>query len=204
MACVGIIDYGCGNLFSVRNAVEKMANVILLHRPEKLFDCSHIILPGVGSFTDAMGSLTSGGWVPALKSAIKEHDIPLLGICLGMQMLFDYGYEGTGCAGLGLISGEVRRMEPELPEEKVPHVGWNEIHKEMPSPLLNGIEDLTDFYFVHSYRAVAQDESNVVAWTPYCRRTVALVHHENIIGTQFHPEKSGKPGYRLLQNFISY
>jgi glutamine amidotransferase len=202
---VGIIDYGVGNLGSLRRAFEECSQeVVLLQSPKDLTLATHLVLPGVGSFAECMASLEEGGWVEALKKDVLEYGIPILGVCLGMHMLATHGHEGGKITpGLGFIEGEVQRLEKKEPHERIPHVGWNEVALNRPGHnLFNGIPDNTDFYFVHSYHFVPEDKDVIVATTPYCGEFVSVVCHKNIHGVQFHPEKSVPAGLILLQNFV--
>lgn len=199
-----IVDYGMGNLCSVKRALEECgAEAIISDDPADCGRVDHIVLPGVGSFTDGMAALTSGGWVNALRYSAQENKTPLLGICLGMQLLADKGFEGGTTAGLGLIPGEVIRLVTDTPETRIPHVGWNEVNHLVKHPLFAGIDTGTDFYFVHSYHFVACNAKEILTLTPYCGSFVSAVARENIYGTQFHPEKSSRPGFQLLRNFLA-
>jgi glutamine amidotransferase len=198
-----IIDYGMGNLASVRRALEECgASVLVIEDPEDLKQADRILLPGVGAFPDGMACLNTRGWVPAIHQAVLQDGIPLLGICLGMQLLMDVGYEGGESPGLKLIPGSVQKMKPAHPEERIPHVGWNEVHLKQPCPLFDGVADKTDFYFVHSYQVKPDCPENVIATTPYCGEVTSSVMRGNVYGAQFHPEKSSKAGFQLLRNFL--
>ncbi|MFH0983995.1 MAG: imidazole glycerol phosphate synthase subunit HisH [Candidatus Omnitrophota bacterium] len=197
-----VVDYHMCNLGSVRRALEEIgAEVIVSDDPADLKKAERLILPGVGSFRDGMTHLRDLGWEPEILNAVRE-GVPLFGICLGMQLLLSKGREGGETPGLSLISGEVKRLEPEPAGTRIPHVGWNEVHPVTSSDLLRDITDGTDFYFVHSYHAVVENKTDVLATTPYCGGFVSAVHSGNVWGVQFHPEKSGKPGFKLLQNFL--
>jgi imidazole glycerol-phosphate synthase subunit HisH len=199
-----IIDYGMGNLGSVRRAFEECgANVRISADPADAADADRIVLPGVGAFAAGMANLHSAGWPKALAQARGNPRVGILGICLGMQLLADRGYENGDTPGLALIPGEVVRLVPTLAAERIPHVGWNEITPAASSPLLDGIAAGTDFYFVHSYHFVPKNPGHVLARTPYCGSVVAATFSANVFGTQFHPEKSSRPGFRLLRNFLS-
>lgn len=199
-----IIDYGMGNLFSVQRAFEKCgSDAVIIDNPLALRDAEHIVLPGVGAFPDAMLNLKKGGWIEELSRAAIEKEVPLLGICLGMQLLAEKGYEMQECAGLGFVPGEIVMLEQKEKQERIPHVGWNEIEKKNEHPLLAGIADETNYYFVHSYHFKVKSEENVVAVTPYCGEFVSVVAKDNIVGTQFHPEKSQKAGFKLIKNFLA-
>ena len=198
-----IVDYHMGNLGSVRRAFEECgAQPVVSEIPRDMDDADAIILPGVGSFSEGMKNLVEGGWVKALRRAVKEDKKPLLGICLGMQMLADRGFEGGETPGLCLIGGEVRRFETDVSNARIPHVGWNEVQPIRPSPLFKKIPAGSDFYFVHSYIFVPDVSSDASAQTPYCGMFTSAVSHENIHGVQFHPEKSSRSGFQLLRNFI--
>ena len=198
-----VIDYKMGNLGSVRRSLEECgANVLISQNPEDLKEASHIVLPGVGAFHTGMTNLEREGWIAPIKDAIKS-GTPLLGICLGMQLLAEKGNEGSACEGLGFLGGEVKRLQSKNSEEKIPHVGWNEVYPTKQNRLFQGIPSGTDFYFVHSYCFKVSDEDREMAYTPYCGRFTSAVMEDNIFGVQFHPEKSSKPGLRLLKNFLT-
>ena len=198
-----IIDYGMGNLLSVQRAFEKCgSDAVIIDNPLELREAEYIVLPGVGAFPDAMENLKKNGWTEELERAVIEKETPLLGICLGMQLLADKSYEVRECQGLGYIPGEIVRFVPETGTERIPHVGWNDIIKKQEQPILDGIEDGTNFYFVHSYHFNAKRPENVVTVTPYCGEFVSVVIRDNIVGTQFHPEKSQKAGFKLIKNFL--
>ena len=199
-----VIDYGMGNLHSVQRAFEECgADVMVSDDPRSLKTASHIVLPGVGAFPDAMRSIRKMGWYEAIRQEAFEEHIPLLGICLGMQLLAEVGHEGGENEGLGLIPGEIRRLVPDCNESRLPHVGWNEVHQLAPNPLLDGIPDGTDFYFVHSFHFIPADGSFAVGRTPYCGGFVSVVMNKKVYGVQFHPEKSQKSGFRVIHNFLA-
>ncbi len=199
-----IIDYGMGNLLSVQRAFEKCgSDAVIIDNPLELRDAEHIVLPGVGAFPDAMDNLRKNGWIEELNRAVLEKETPILGICLGMQLLADKGYEVRECDGLGYIPGEIVRFTQTQEKERIPHVGWNEILKREDSPLFDGIADGTNYYFVHSYHFRVTNEKNIATVTPYCGEFVSSVIKDNIVGTQFHPEKSQKAGFKLIKNFLS-
>lgn len=200
-----VIDYGAGNLGSIRRAFEECgAEAIISDDPKDLQTSSHIVLPGVGSFKECMNNLQKGGWVEPIREEVLNNKIPFLGICLGMQLIASTGFEGGETAGLGLIPGQIKKMIPKDSTERIPHVGWNEVHLKEESPLFEGIPSGTDFYFVHSYCFVPDNEEHALTTTPYSDKTqfVSTVAHENIYGVQFHPEKSLPAGLVLLQNFV--
>lgn len=199
-----IVDYGMGNLGSVKRAFEECgANVVISADPADCVMADHIILPGVGAFADGMAALTDGGWVDVLRAVTQEDKVPLLGICLGMQLLADKGFEGRETLGLGLVPGEVTRLAADLPETRIPHVGWNEVHHRGDHPLFSGIPMGTDFYFVHSFHFVPGSAEDILAATPYCGSFVSAVMRGTVFGTQFHPEKSSRAGFQLLRNFLA-
>ena len=198
-----IINYGLGNLASVRRAFEECgADVLVSARPEDLGEAERIVLPGVGAFPDGMANLHAAGWPEKIRQALQNSSVQLLGICLGMQLLAEQGEEGSLTPGLGLIRGTVRRLRSPT-TERIPHVGWNEVHPAQSSTLLSGVNAGTDFYFVHSYHFDAANQSSVLATTPYCGTFASVVREGNVWGTQFHPEKSSKPGFRLIHNFLA-
>lgn len=194
---IAIIDYGAGNLFSVKNALDYLGlENIITNNPKDLEDADKLILPGVGAFPDAMRMLGESGLVDVIKEQVKHK--PLLGICLGMQMLFEKGYEFGETEGLGYIKGSVKYMELEnLP---VPHIGWNSLEFNEKSPLLDKCSDGDFVYFVHSYAAECPSV-NVAAYCDYGMKVPALVQNGNVYGAQFHPEKSGEVGLNILKNF---
>lgn len=201
---VMIIDYGMSNLGSIKRAVEECGgDAVIADDPRELKKASKIILPGVGSYADGMGNLRKYGWFESINEEAGENGVPLLGICLGMQLLSERGCEGGDSTGLGLIKGEVKKLAVKDPGERLPHVGWNEISIAAPCVLLEGIADGSDFYFVHSYYFDAADAADVIAYTPYCGRFPSILAHKNIYATQFHPEKSSPDGFKLLKNFLN-
>lgn len=199
-----VIDYGMGNLASVRRAFEECgATVLVSQDPADLASAERIVLPGVGAFPDGMGHLEAAGWPARLRTVLANPGVQLLGICLGMQLLADLGHEGRTTRGLGLIPGEVPRLEASGGDSRIPHVGWNEVHPARPDPLLAGIPAGTDFYFVHSYHFRPATAADVIATTPYCGGFAAVVGRGNVRGVQFHPEKSSRPGFQLIRNFLA-
>jgi glutamine amidotransferase len=207
---VGVIDYGVGNLGSVYRALEELrVSPVLVNRATDLHTNDCLILPGVGNFSDCARLLGDGDWSEALRQEALGNNRPLLGICVGMQLLAEFGMEGTGPAspngtpGLGLVQGTVQHLSKLGCTLRLPHVGWNQI-KNAPTQdaLFKGIPDGTDFYFVHSYAFVPTNPLDVIAFVEYGASVPVAVRSGHIWGTQFHPEKSSKAGFRLLRNFI--
>jgi glutamine amidotransferase len=198
-----LIDYGMGNLGSARHALELCGtDVIVSREPLDALTVDRLVLPGVGAFGEGMALLRDRGWVPAIASALENPDVRLLGICLGMQFLADKGFEGDETNGLALIPGEVRRLEPSDATLRVPHVGWNEVHYRRPSPLFTDVAAGSDFYFVHSYQFLPVRYEDIIAATPYGGDVVSAVARGNVMGVQFHPEKSARAGLQVLRNFL--
>ena len=194
---IGIIDYGAGNLFSLKNALDFLGlKNIITSSAEEIKDADQLILPGVGAFPDAMKMLERSGLTQTIieESAKK----PLLGICLGMQLLFEYGYEFEKVKGLGLIPGEVNHIV--APGLKIPHMGWSDVLIENQCELSKGINPGDRFYYVHSYKAVT-DKKYVSVYSEYGEYIPGLVFKDKVYGTQFHPEKSGEIGLKILRNF---
>lgn len=198
---IAIIDYGAGNLRSVELAFRRVgADAVVTGRADDLLAADGLLLPGVGAFADAMGALRDSGLIPAVRRYAASGR-PLLGICLGMQALLEGSEEGQGVEGLGLIPGRVRR----LPEcgLKIPHIGWNSLHAEKSSPLFSGLPEQPYAYFVHSYACRADDPADVLATTEYGVCFHSAVQRGNVMGVQFHPEKSGRDGETMLRNFAA-
>jgi glutamine amidotransferase len=190
------------NLDSVARAIEECgASPLVTDQPRDLKQATHIILPGVGAFPDAMENLRRTGFDKAIREQVESTSVPLLGICLGMQLLATRGFEGRECTGLDLIPGEVRRFQPRDRSERIPHMGWNEVVPQSDCPLLDGIAG-KDFYFVHSYHFVCEGRY-VMATTPYAGGFVSVVGNGRIFGAQFHPEKSQRLGFAVLKNFLA-
>jgi glutamine amidotransferase len=195
MRRVALIDYGAGNLTSVRKGLDAAgARIFTPARPDELADADGLVVPGVGHF--AATTSLSEDWRRSIAEAIARRT-PLLGICLGLQWLFESSEEAPGIAGLGTIAGRCERLPPIV---KVPHVGWNALEIVRPSVLLEGLADGTQMYFTHTYAAPIVDET--VAATTHGARFSAVVERGQIFGVQFHPEKSGEAGLRVLRNFV--
>ena len=205
-----VVDYGMGNLRSVSKALESLgASVRVSGDPAEVSRADKLILPGVGAFQAAMRELSARGLVESVRRAIAQ-GTPYLGICLGLQLLFEESEEGKGVAGLGVLRGRVRRFDPSGHGLKVPHMGWNQIARRQEAvssrpngcPVLEGIPDGSFVYFVHSYYAEPTDPSVTALETDYGGRFASMVWRDNLYATQFHPEKSQAVGLRLLKNFI--
>lgn len=201
---VAVVDYGMGNLRSIAKALDYLkAEHCITRRPADLARASHIILPGVGHFAEGMRNLKQLGLIDPLANEVAKAK-PLLGICLGMQLLFESSQEGGAVAGLGYLKGEIRRFQFEPDSRlKIPHIGWNEVTNAPGAELaiMAGLEQDANFYFIHSYHAVL-GEATAHALTDYGYGFVSAVQKQNVCGTQFHPEKSQKKGLRLLKNFL--
>lgn len=203
-----IIDYGSGNLHSTLKAFEKAAEVtghevVLTDNAFELQNASHIVLPGVGAFGDCMaGLLALEGMLVALEHQVLEQRKPFLGICVGMQLLAEKSYEHGEHKGLGWIPGEVVPIMPEDPQLKIPHMGWNELEITGAHPIISGLDHHDHAYFVHSFYMVCEDSDDVVAEVGYGGKLTAVVARDNIMGTQFHPEKSQRTGLQLITNFL--
>ncbi len=194
---IAIIDYGMGNLRSVQKAFEFLGcDAAVTDSVKSLANASHIVLPGVGAFRDAIDALRKKDLDEVIKREVAKGK-PFLGICLGMQMLFDRSLEDGEYKGLGLIGGEVVRFDTDL---KIPHIGWNTLFYNKKTALFDGVDD-NNFYFVHSYHADKVAKEDVETTCVYGYEFVASVNRENVWGVQFHPEKSGDTGLRLLKNF---
>lgn len=201
MDTVVIVDYGAGNLRSVAKAVERVG-----YRPwvtadaRTLADARAVIVPGVGAAADTMRNLRERGLVEPITRYVRAGR-PFLGVCMGMQALFSFSEEGGGQACLGLVPGTVRRITGEL---KVPHMGWNTVRQRRAHPVFAGIPDGAYFYFVHSFYAEPEDPDVVIGETDYGGPLPAVIAHDNLVATQFHPEKSGEHGLRLYRNFLDH
>jgi imidazole glycerol-phosphate synthase subunit HisH len=198
---VGVIDYGMGNRRSVEKALEHVgAAVSLTSEHQALRACAGLVLPGVGAFPQAMRNLDALG-LPELIRELTARGTPLLGICLGMQLLFDTSAELVRTCGLGLIGGEVTRLE--VGTERIPHIGWNEVRFERASPLTAELPQTgAPFYHVHSFAARPRDPGHVIATTEYGERFATIVGRASVFGVQFHPEKSSRHGLRMLHSFV--
>lgn len=199
---IAIIDYGAGNLHSVRNALDFLsAPCIVTSDSDEILSADKVILPGVGAFGDAMRCMKEKGLIDTVKIAAKSGK-PFLGICLGLHLLFEESEESPDVKGLGIFKGGVVKI-PDNGELKIPHMGWNSIKLTKDSKILKNIGDEPYVYFVHSYYIQPQDKNIVSACTEYGQKLDIAVEHGNIFATQFHPEKSGDVGMEILKNFIA-
>ncbi len=198
---IGIIDYGVGNLKSVKNSLDflNIPNKIV-SKPDEISTCEKIILPGVGAFGAAMEKLNMLGFAEVIKK-FAANQKPILGICLGMQLLFEESYEHGHHQGLGLIKGKVLPFREKINDLPIPLIGWNGINKENESMLLKNIDNDSSFYFVHSFYCEPENHDVTMASSDYGIKFAAIVHKDNIFGCQFHPEKSQASGLKILENF---
>lgn len=200
---IAIINYNMGNLRSVEKAFKRIDEpCIVTSDHETIASADRILLPGVGHFKNGMMELEKQGLIPLIKKLSLEDKKPFLGICLGMQLLSNFSEEGDA-EGLALIDSQTKKF-PDLGHLKVPHIGWNTVDQKIEHPLFDGISADKQFYFVHSYYVDSADSSNVLTETEYGIRFTSSMVRENIIGVQFHPEKSHSQGLRLLKNFASF
>lgn len=197
-----IIDYDAGNIKSVEKALLALGEeVVITDDPEKILSADRVILPGVGAFGDAMANLRKTGLDDVIRKVVEKGS-PFLGICLGLQLLFERSDEAPGVEGLGILKGEILRI-PEQEGLKIPHMGWNSLHLENNGRLFAGIEEQSYVYFVHSYYLKAEEEEIVKASTEYSTHIHASVEKDNVFACQFHPEKSGDVGLHILRNFVT-
>ncbi|MDQ0159248.1 imidazole glycerol phosphate synthase subunit HisH [Alkalibacillus salilacus] len=195
---IAIIDYGAGNLKNVKHALKLLEiDAFVTDDPDDLAQANGMILPGVGAFGEAMKRLESSGFVDTIKQEVDK-GTPLLGICLGMQLLFDKSYEHGEHAGLGLIEGEIVRFSDDV---KVPHMGWNQLALKQTTSLNEDVQDEDYVYFVHSYYAQATHEADILHETVYGKSFTSAVKRDHVMGIQYHPEKSSRVGMQLLKNF---
>ena len=197
---IAILDYGSGNLKSVMNIFEYLGyNVKISKNLSELDSSSHIILPGVGSYNSCAKKLEKNIGIKLLKDQVITKNKPLLGICVGMQILSTFGKEYSECSGLNFIPGVVDKLE--VTNVPLPQIGWNTINIKKQNILLEGIPNNADFYFVHSYKFQLESNDNIIATTKYEKEFSSIINHKNIYGVQFHPEKSQLNGMKLLKNF---
>lgn len=198
---IGIIDYDAGNIRSVEKAFAHLGEQTVVSRdPKVLMDADKVVLPGVGSFGDAMGNLHKYGLVPVIHDMVNSGK-PFLGICLGLQLLFESSEETPGVEGLGILKGRILRIPP-APSLKIPHMGWNSLHLQNNGRLFRDIPEDTYVYFVHSYYLHAEEPEIVKAVTDYSTEIHASVEKDNVFACQFHPEKSSDVGLHILKNFV--
>lgn len=201
MSVTAIIDYGAGNLHSVKNALDYLGeNSIITNDSETILNSDRVILPGVGSFGDAMNALKQRELDKTVQK-LASSEKPLLGICLGLQLMFEESEETPGVRGLGIFKGKVVRI-PKKDGLKIPHIGWNDIKVKESSKILKDLPNPAYVYFVHSYYLNAENESDVSAYTNYGEKLGIAVERGNVAAVQFHPEKSGEVGMKILKNFI--
>lgn len=200
-----IVNYGLGNLGSIQNMLKKLGvKSLIINSPEECVDAKKLILPGVGHFEEGMRFLNENGWISVLNQKVLEERIPVLGICLGMQLMTKNSEEGN-CNGLGWIDAHVKRFQFDDSRMKVPHMGWNEVVPKLSSPLLNDFDSLEDvrFYHVHSYYVELENPDLEIIRTTYGISFTSGFQKDNIYGVQFHPEKSHKFGMKMLSNFAA-
>jgi glutamine amidotransferase len=212
---VAIVDYGSGNLHSAAKAFERAAResghdqpIVVTRDPQQVASADRVVLPGVGAFADCRRGLDAiPGMVDALETAVRKNGKPFFGICVGMQLMAERGREYQVTQGLGWIAGEVDKITPSDPALKIPHMGWNTLNVEKPHPLLAGIPtgpDGLNAYFVHSYELKPATRDDLVAQADYGGPVTAIVGRDNMVGTQFHPEKSQRLGLALIANFLKW
>jgi glutamine amidotransferase len=201
-----LIDYGAGNLHSAEKAFRHVADgkpLVVSADPKAILAADRIVLPGVGAFADCMrGLMAVDGLCDALNEAVHIRKRPFLGICVGMQMMLQTGNEHGSHKGLGWIDGTVDAINPATPQHKIPHMGWNDLHIRHAHPVLDGITSGDHAYFVHSYHATCTQSEDVLATVDYGQPITAIIARDNLIGCQFHPEKSQKTGLTLIGNFL--
>jgi glutamine amidotransferase len=204
MMSIAIVDYGMANLRSVQKAFEQVGHrAAIISKPEEIDKADKIVLPGVGAFADAVATLRESSLVDPILKHIRSGR-PFLGICLGLQMLFDVGYEDGEHRGLGVLPGKCVRFDVDQTMNlKVPHMGWNQLSVQRPSPLLKELPEGASVYFVHGYHVVPADSKVIATTTDYGRPFVSSIWRDNIMATQFHPEKSQKVGLKMLENFAA-
>ena len=203
MAKIGLIDYGMGNLFSVQQAFKRVNQPLdIIRNIKSISSCDALILPGVGAFDPAMNNLKKTDLIPSITNWVNNGK-PLIGICLGLQLLFETSDEGNS-KGLGVIKGHIRKL-PQEKNERIPHIGWSPIYKTNECPILENYTDSNWMYFVHSYSACPFEQKNIVATTKFGETNVSsIVWHKNTGACQFHPEKSGIAGQKLIFNWLKW
>ena len=209
---VAVIDYGSGNLKSAAKAIEKVISeigkgkVVITRDPKEVLNATHIVLPGQGSFVDCMLGLQAiGGMIDTLENQVINKSLPFLGICVGMQLTADVGEENQEVDGLGWVPGKVVKINPQNPSLKIPHMGWNSVKlTSSKHPIKSTLPKETEMYFVHSYHFEVKNSDHLLATTDYEEKLAAIVGKDNIIGTQFHPEKSQIAGLKFIEWFLRW
>ena len=200
---VGIINYGSGNLLSVKNAIDYLGfDVEVFNNPDKIGEFDKLILPGVGAFGTCFSDLQKTGFIPALNNEVLVKKKKILGICVGLQVMAEHGYERGVFEGLSWFGSKVVKIKPALQNMKIPNIGWNTLAYDKKNPLFKNLPDLINVYFVHSYHMECLDPSDIIATCNYGQILTAAVNKGNIFGTQFHPEKSQDIGLKILENFV--
>lgn len=211
MSLTALVDYDSGNLHSAQKAFERMAHdagrgtIVVTSEPDVVAKADRIVLPGDGAYPSCKAALLRfGGLFEALEEAVTQRAVPFMGICIGMQMMSTRGLEFEPTDGFGWIPGEVTRIDPADPSLKVPHMGWNELVIDTPHPVLDGIATGDHAYFVHSYHFKVASHTHLLAHVDYAGPITAIVGRDNMVGTQFHPEKSQATGLRIISNFLNW
>lgn len=201
---IGIVNINSGNIYSLCKILNDLSVPhIVCNSTSELKKTDKLIIPGVGSFYEAMKYLNHKGYSEEIKEAALIRKIDIMGICLGMQVLFEHGEEFKNCDGLGILKGNVQNLKKKIAKKKLPHIGWNSIEIKKKNKILLNIETNTDFYFAHSYAVEEVDETVISSTTNYEVDFISTVNHENIFGVQFHPEKSSLSGFQIIKNFIT-
>jgi glutamine amidotransferase len=205
MSVIHLIDTGVNNLLSICNALEMAgAELNICRTPEELADAERLVLPGVGAYRDCIGGLVNGGFVPTLNELVFQKKLPILGICVGMQMMARRSFEGGEHEGLGWFEGDVVKIQPGDPALRVPQIGWNTTTFRAGEPLAAGLPANPDLYYVHSYYMKCDNDDDIAATCRYGITVTSSVRKANIVATQFHPEKSQDFGLRILENFLRW
>ena len=195
-----ILEIDSGNILSLKNIINKFSeNILITKNDTDIENCSHIFLPGVGSYAEVMRKIKKNINIDLLKKKIIDHKVFFMGICVGMQVLSNFGYENEKCEGLSIVNGSVKKLNT---EEILPHVGWNSINFSNSNKIFDGISNKTDFYFTHSFAFELNNNESEIAFTNYGVKFSSMINKENIFGTQFHPEKSQAAGIKLIKNFL--
>jgi glutamine amidotransferase len=204
MSNVVIINYGVGNITSVMNALRRLnVSVTVSDTPSDIHEATHLIFPGVGSFQEGMHGIRERGLIPVLQEAVIDRRKPILGICLGMQLFASVGQEYGSCDGLGFLPGVVRMIDTSQSQQRLPHIGWNDVQIRGGHAMTEGFSTTPVFYFVHSYQFIPEDQSIIAGTCQYGEAVTALIQKDNICGAQFHPEKSNEDGLQIFRNFLT-